>query len=85
MVRVFSTLGLNAGKYGPEKLRIGTLFTQWQITVYHQNMGMILTKVADLLSLIKLPLIKLPMQAADAIIVLDVMEILKMLKTIFKK
>ena len=48
-------------------------------------MGMILTKVADLLSLIKLPLIKLPMQAADAIIVLDVMEILKMLKTIFKK
>ena len=32
-------------------------------------MGMILIKVTDLLSLIKLPLIKLPMQVADAIIV----------------
>ena len=24
----------NAGKYGPEKLRIGTLFTQWEFSAY---------------------------------------------------
>ena len=30
----FSVFSPNAGKYGPEKHRIGTFFTQWKLLVF---------------------------------------------------
>ena len=33
----FPVFGLNTGKYGPEKLRIWTLFTQWETYVFERE------------------------------------------------
>ena len=54
----FSVFSLNAGKYGQEKLRIRTIFTQWSSTYLHYvsplNLASFLLALLLLLSLISL-------------------------------
>ena len=41
----FPAFGLNTGKYGPEKLRILTLFIQWRLIQYGYERHLISNKI----------------------------------------